>query len=123
MAEGAAPVTVIIPGDSRRATGKVTMIENAIDAATGLVMVRGTMPNNDELLWPGTLLTAQVTLRTEDAVVIPTAAVQVSQQGNFVFVVKDNVATVTPIKVARSLGVETVVAEDGCDQAALVAHR
>jgi multidrug efflux system membrane fusion protein len=52
---------------------------------------------------------ARVTLRTEDAVVVPTPAVQVSQQGNFVFVVKDNVATVTPINVARSLGDETVI--------------
>jgi multidrug efflux system membrane fusion protein len=67
------------------------------------------MPNKDELLWPGTLVAVEVTLRTEDAVVIPTPAVQVSQQGNFVFVVKDNVATVTPIKVARLLGVETVI--------------
>ena len=101
MAEGAAPIEAVIPGDLRRAGGAVTMIENAIDQTTGLVTVRATMPNADELLWPGTLVTAQVTLRTEDAVVVPSAAVQVSQQGTFVFVVKDNVATVTPIKVAR----------------------
>ena len=46
----------------------------------------------DELLWPGTLVTAQLTLRIEQAVTVPSAAVQVSQTGNFVFVVKDNVA-------------------------------
>jgi membrane fusion protein, multidrug efflux system len=109
MAEGAAPVEAVIPGDSRRAGGAVTMIENAVDQTTGLVTVRATMPNKDELLWPGTLVTAEVTLRTEDAVVVPTPAVQVSQQGTFVFVVKDNIATVTPIKVARSVGDETVI--------------
>ena len=67
-------------------------------------------------LWPGTLVTAEVTLRTENAIVVPSLAVQVSQQGNFVFVVKDNVATVTPVKVARLLGDETVIeagVEDG----------
>jgi RND family efflux transporter MFP subunit len=109
MAEGDAPVEAIIPGDSRRAEGMVTMIENAVDPTSGLVLVRATMPNEDELLWPGTLVTARVTLRTEEAVVVPSAAVQVSQQGNFVFVVKDNIATVTPIKVRRSLGDETVI--------------
>jgi multidrug efflux system membrane fusion protein len=109
MAEGNAPVEAIIPGDTRRAHGTVTMIENAVDPTSGLVLVRATMPNEDELLWPGTLVTAQVTLRTENAVVVPTPALQVSQQGTFVFVVKDNVATVIPIKVARSLADETVI--------------
>ena len=51
------------------------------------------MPNEDELLWPGTLVTAQLTLRTDQAVAVPSAAIQVSQTGTFVFVVKDNVAT------------------------------
>ena len=54
-----------------------------------MATVRATMPNDDELLWPGTLVNVQLTLRAEDAVVIPSAAVQVSQQGTFVFVVKD----------------------------------
>jgi multidrug efflux system membrane fusion protein len=109
MAEGNAPVEAIIPGDTRRAHGTVTMIENAVDPTSGLVFARATMPNQDELLWPGTLVTVQVTLRTEDAVVVPTPAVQVSQQGNFVFVVKDNIATVTPIKVGRTMADETVI--------------
>jgi multidrug efflux system membrane fusion protein len=116
MAETGAAVEAIIPGDKRRAHGTITMIENAIDSTTGMATVRATMPNEDELLWPGTLITAEVTLRTEDAVVVPTAAVQVSQQGNFIFVVKNNVATVKAVKVSRLLGEETVIEsgiEDG----------
>src|SRR5258708_7337607 len=88
---------------------RIAMIENAVDSTTGMATVRANIPNADELLWPGTLVSVQVTLRTEDAIVMPTAAVQVSQQGNFVYVVKDNVATVTPVKVARLLGEETVI--------------
>jgi multidrug efflux system membrane fusion protein len=42
-------------------------------------------------------------------VVVPSNAVQVSQQGPFVFVVKDNIATVTVVKVARLMGVETAL--------------
>jgi RND family efflux transporter MFP subunit len=109
MAETGGAVDTIIPGDQRRARGAISMIENTIDPTTGMATLRATMPNADELLWPGTLVTAQVTLRTEDAVVVPSAAVQVSQQGNFVFVVRDNVAVVTPVTVARLLGNETVL--------------
>ncbi|HSV21759.1 MAG TPA: efflux RND transporter periplasmic adaptor subunit [Xanthobacteraceae bacterium] len=109
MAETGALVDVVVPGEKRHARGNVAMIENAIDATTGMATVRANIPNVDELLWPGTLVSVQVTLRTEDAVVVPTLAVQVSQQGNFVYVVKDNVATVTPVKVARLLGEETVI--------------
>jgi membrane fusion protein, multidrug efflux system len=109
MAEGEAVVEAVIPGESRSAMGRVTMIENAVDQTTGMATVRATMPNEDELLWPGTLVTARLTLRTEEAIVVPALAVQGSQQGNFVYVVKDNVATVTPVKVARSLGAESVI--------------
>ena len=109
IAETGASVGVTIPGEKRSARGAVAMIENAVDSTTGMATVRANIPNADELLWPGTLVSVQVTLRTEDAVVVPTAAVQVSQQGNFVYVVKDNVATVTPVKVARLLGEETVI--------------
>jgi membrane fusion protein, multidrug efflux system len=109
MAEGEAAVEAVIPGESRSAMGRVTMIENAVDQTTGMATVRATMPNEDELLWPGTLVTARLTLRTEEAIVVPALAVQGSQQGNFVYVVKDNVATVTPVKVARSLGSESVI--------------
>jgi membrane fusion protein, multidrug efflux system len=108
MADGAS-VEAVIPGDNRRAPGVITMIENTIDPTTGMATLRATMPNTDELLWPGSLVTAEVTLRIEEAVVVPSEAVQVSQQGNFVYVVKDNVATVTPVKVSRLLGTETVI--------------
>jgi RND family efflux transporter MFP subunit len=107
-------VEIIIPGESKRAAGVVTMIENAVDVTTGMATVRATMPNDDELLWPGTLVTAQMTLRTENAVAVPSAAVQVSQAGPFVYVVKDRKAVVRPVKVSRTLGNETVIS-DGLD--------
>jgi membrane fusion protein, multidrug efflux system len=119
MAESDTSVEAIIPGETRRARGTIAMIENAVDPTTGMATVRAVMPNEAELLWPGTLVTSQVTLRTENAVVVPTLAVQVSQQGNYVFVVKDNVATVTPVKVARLLGDETVI-ESGLNEGDVV---
>ena len=104
-----ATIEAIIPGDPRRANGQVTMIENSVDAPTGTVPVRATMPNTDELLWPGTLVTVQVTLRTEEDVTVPAAALQLSQAGTFVFVVKDDVASVRPVTVTRTVDGESVI--------------
>ena len=109
MANETAVIEAIVPGDTRRAQGHVTMIENTVDAVTGTVPVRATMPNSDEMLWPGTLVSVNLTLREEEAVTVPGPAVQVSQTGSFVFVVKNNAVAVQPVKVARILGEETVL--------------
>lgn len=110
IAAETATVEAIIPGDDKRASGQVTMIENSVDSATGMAMVRATMPNKDELLWPGTLVTTDMTLRNEEGVVVPAQAVQVSQTGTFVFVIKDGVAQVQAVKVERQIGTESVIA-------------
>lgn len=109
LAEETAVVDAIIPGEQRVANGQVTMIENTIDVATGMATVRATMPNDDQLLWPGTLVTARLTFREQEAVAVPSTAVQISQTGHFVFVVKDGQARVRPIKVERSFGSETMI--------------
>lgn len=111
IAAETATVEAIVPGEAKRATGQVSMIENTVDPATGMATVRATMPNKDEVLWPGTLVTAEMTLRVEDSVVVPSNAVQVSQTGSFVFVVKDGVAKVQNIKIERTVSNETVIAE------------
>ena len=105
-----ATIEAIIPGGDKRAPGQVSMIENTVDAATGMATIRATMPNTDEVLWPGTLVTTELTLRNEEGVVVPTNAVQVSQTGNFVFVVENNVAKVRHIESMRTIGSDTVVA-------------
>jgi membrane fusion protein, multidrug efflux system len=104
-----ATVEAVIPGDQKPAAGQVSMIENSVDAATGMAMVRATMPNEDERLWPGTLVNTELTLRSEEAVVVPTNTVSVSQTGNFVFVVENNVAKVRKVASARTVGSETVI--------------
>ena len=105
-----ATIEAVIPGDARRAAGQVTMIENSVDAPTGMVPVRATMPNPDELLWPGTLVTVRLTFREEESVTVPSTAVQVSQSGTYVFVVDDGVAKVQPVTVARVVDSDSVIA-------------
>jgi RND family efflux transporter MFP subunit len=109
IAAETATVEAIVPGEQKRATGQVTMIENTVDPSTGMAMVRATMPNQDELLWPGTLVSTEMTLRNEEGVVVPANAVQISQSGTFVFVIQDGIAQLQPVKVERQVGGESVI--------------
>ncbi len=104
-------VIATIPGHQRSESGKVAMVENAVDATTGMVTVRGIMNNASETLWPGTIVQTKLIIRSEDAVVVPTVAVQRSQNGNFVFVVKDGVAKVQPVKVDRTFQGSSVISD------------
>jgi membrane fusion protein, multidrug efflux system len=106
-----ATIEALIPGESKRSQGQVTVIENTVDPSTGTVLIRATMPNADEILWPGTLVTVQLTLRIEDVVVVPSVVVQASQTGTYVFVIKNGVAEVRPVKVSRSVDNMSVIAE------------
>jgi len=111
MAKDGTKVSATIPGRQSSEVGKVAMVENTVDATTGMLTVRGVMDNKNETLWPGTLVATKLTIRTEDAVVVPTVAVQRSQNGNFVFVVKDGAAKVTPVKVDRTSQGFSVISE------------
>jgi RND family efflux transporter MFP subunit len=111
MQKGDSGVTATIPGHQRSENGKVAMVENTVDATTGMVTVRGIMNNENESLWPGTLVATKLVIRSEDAIVVPTVAVQRSQNGNYVFVVKDGAAKVQPVKIDRTSQGFSVVSE------------
>jgi membrane fusion protein, multidrug efflux system len=73
--------------------------------------VRATFANDTERLWPGQFVNVSVTTRTDaNAIVVPPAAVQIGQGGDYVFVVKpDNIAEIRDIKVSRTIDGESVV--------------
>jgi RND family efflux transporter MFP subunit len=111
MAVGQSSVVATIPGHQQSEQGKVAMVENSVDSTTGMVTVRGIMNNERETLWPGILVATKLIIRTENSVVVPTVAVQRSQNGNYVFVVRDGVAKVQPVKVDRTFQGTSVIAE------------
>jgi RND family efflux transporter MFP subunit len=111
MTKGDSGVTATIPGHQRSESGKVAMVENTVDSTTGMVTVRGIMSNENESLWPGILVATKLVIRNEDAIVVPTVAVQRSQNGNYVFVVKDGAAKVQPVKVDRTSQGVSVISE------------
>ena len=89
---GSLPVQAVIPGDSHGAIiGKLSFIDNTVDSSTGTIKLKGVFANSDRRLWPGLFVDAYLTLKTQNnALVIPSQAIQNGQQGQFVYVIKED---------------------------------
>jgi len=114
MTMGELKVEAIIPGDEKRpAVGGLTFVDNAVDSTTGTIKLKGTFENRDHRLWPGQFVNVVLTLTTQrSAVVMPSAAVQAGQQGQYVFVVKpDFTVESRPVTITRTLDNMVVVAQ------------
>lgn len=73
------------------ATGRLTLIDNQIDQATGTLHLKAAFDNRDEALWPGEFVNMRVTVATrKNAVTAPARAVQSGPDGAYLFVVKDD---------------------------------
>ncbi len=91
-------------------TGVLTFIDNTVDPDTGMILVKASMPNKNSLLWPGETVKVKLIFTIdENQIAIPTQAVQTGQQGNFVYIIKNNRAFVTPIKILRQIGAWTFI--------------
>ena len=92
-------------------SGTVTFIDNAVDPSTDTIRLKATFANNDRRLWPGAFVDVTLELSVDpQAKVIPAKAVQASQQGEFVFIVKsDQTVEARPVKVAWTEGDDTVI--------------
>jgi len=112
MAGGALKVEALLSkNDANPLQGNLAFIDNAVDAATGTIRLKGSFVNSDRKLWPGQFVNVVLTLATQkNAVVVPTQSVQTGQKGQFVFVVKaDSTVEVRPVVASRVFGEETVI--------------
>jgi multidrug efflux system membrane fusion protein len=113
-ADGTAAVTPVqpAPGDTIE-PGKVSFIDNTVDPATGTIRMKATFQNADHALWPGLFVQVTVVLRTDaNAVVVPSAAVQASQSGQFIYVItSDRTAEIRNVVVERQQGDDMVIAK------------
>jgi multidrug efflux system membrane fusion protein len=93
--------------------GRVSFIDNTVDAQTGTIKLKATFDNKDQGLWPGLFVQITLSLTTdENAIVVPASAVQPSASGQYVYVVKpDRTAEVRPVTVLRQQGEEVVIAK------------
>src|SRR6185369_1329474 len=91
--------------------GSISFVDNNVDKTTGTIKIKATFPNQDRRLWPGQFVNVAVALTTDPtAVVVPTAAVQVGQQGQYAYVVKaDKSVEYRAVVVERTSGLETVI--------------
>lgn len=104
---------VRLPSDPENGArpGKVEFLDNAVQNATGTVNLRATMSNPDHHFWPGQFVNVKLVLSTQKgAVLIPSQATQISQQGPFVFVIKaDDTAELRPVTLGQRQGSDVVI--------------
>jgi multidrug efflux system membrane fusion protein len=91
--------------------GKLSAIDNAVDTTTATVQLKATFDNPDRRLWPGQFARVSLRLTTLDhATVVPSQAVQTGQDGQYVFVVKDDqTVEQRPVTVGQRVEDDTVV--------------
>src|SRR5438477_1585649 len=96
-------------------TGDLYFIDNVVQPGSGTVKARGISPNPDRLLWPGEFVRVRFILDIlKDAKLVPAQAVQISQRGPFIFVVKpDNTVEQRPVKPGQRQDGDLVVVEEG----------
>ncbi len=105
-------IEAVIPdGPGSAETGTISFLDNAVNPATGTIKLKGLFANKSKKLWPGQFTDVIMTLGIrKNALVVPTNAIQTSQQGQFVYVVKgDNSVEMRPVTAAMAVGEETVI--------------
>ena len=106
-------VTVTPTDAGESVEGKLSLIDNAVDTATGAIMLKAIFDNKKQSLWPGQFVNVTLTLGTETGVVVvPSQAVQSSQKGNYIFVIKeDSTVELRAVTVVRTLNDESIISQ------------
>lgn len=102
LVKGQTTVTAKRDQSQNTLTGKLTYIDNTIDATSGTFVARAVFENADESLWPGMLTNLSLDVGATDGVItIPSVAVQDSPSGKFVYVVTNDTVKKTLIDMDR----------------------
>jgi len=112
QSKGPVPVQAITDGNVI-GEGKLLVVDNQIDQTTGTVKLKATFENEKNNLWPGLFVNAKLKLKTlENAIVVPSVAVQQGANGSYVYLVTpDNTAKLTNVKVVQEGENRAVIAE------------
>jgi multidrug efflux system membrane fusion protein len=88
------------------ADGTLLTTDNQIDQSTGTIKLKAAFPNIDNALFPNQFVNARLLVNTlPNAILIPAAGLQRSQQGSFVYVVKpDKTVEMRPVTVGAAQG-------------------
>jgi multidrug efflux system membrane fusion protein len=93
--------------------GKLYFIDNAVQPGAGTVKLRGETPNPDRALWPAQFVKVRLVLDVlKAAKLVPSGAVQIGQNGPYIFVVKpDATLELRPVKPGQRQGDLTVITD------------
>jgi multidrug efflux system membrane fusion protein len=84
-------------GNELLGTGKLVLLNNQIDTASGTVQLKGSFANPTHTLWPGQYVNVRLVFgQRKQALTVPAAAVQRSQSGTYVYVLDGDGQTVQP---------------------------
>ena len=91
--------------------GELTFVDNAVDMTTGTILLKATFPNENNVLWPGQFVNVTLTLsELTNAIVVPSQAVQVGQNGQFIYAVKSDLTVeMRPVQTGITFKDQTVV--------------
>jgi multidrug efflux system membrane fusion protein len=112
MAAEKVPVEAIIAGqENNPEVGVLSFIDNTVDKTTGTILCKATFTNEPKRLWPGLFVNVVVKLSSQPgAVLVPSQALQTSQEGQIVFVVKPDLKVeVRSVEVDRSFDGQVIV--------------
>lgn len=92
-------------GRSAARSGTLVFVDNAVDAVSGTLLLKGEFPNQDGSLLPGQFVDVRLVLYlARNALVVPARAVSVGQQGSYVYTVNpDSTVAMRPVQVERTL--------------------
>ena len=98
-------------GDIKPEKGALSFIDNTVDPATGTIRLKGTLKNESNRLWPGQFVNVVLSLYTQnDAVTVPSQAIQSGQIGQYVYVIKEDLTTdIRPVVISRSYGKDAII--------------
>ena len=107
---GGGKVVAVLPEGRGTLTGKLSFVDNSVDANSGTVKVKAQFDNKDEKLWPGAFVGVKLGIQTmKDAIVVPQASIVQGARGKVVFVVDGNKAAMRVVEVVYAAGVDAVV--------------
>ncbi len=101
--------------DSTQASlGRLVFVDQAVDPASGTVLLKAEFANADRRLWPGgTVDVRLVAAQERDVCVIPGAAITHGQQGTFVFVLEADTTVRQQMVAVRRMAGEFAVIDSG----------
>lgn len=86
--EGTDKIQVFLPHDSQNGRdGTIYFVDNHVDLSSGTILLKGSVPNEDELFWPGEYVKVRVIFRVQPkALLVPEEALQTGQEGPYLYI-------------------------------------